>query len=113
MRWRPLLWLCLSVLFFVAAAYFWHLGNEREARKGAAPPVKGAPPANAAPPTNQASVKAPKLTGQSPAATTQSASSAGVLGASAQHAAPASRFAYRLSNTKKSVGELAHDDKAI
>src|ERR1043166_899629 len=110
MRWRPLLWLCLSMLFFAAAAYFWHLGNEWEARKVAAPPAQVPPAKNLA--TNQSAVKAPKLTGQSPAATTQSASSAGVL-ASEQKTASGSRFPYRLSNTKKSIGELTHDDKAI
>lgn len=111
MRWRPLIWLCLSVLFFTAAAYFWQLGNKWEARKAKAGPA-AAPQATSA--TNNASAgKAPRLTGQSPAATTQSASSAGVLGSAAQHPAPGSRFAFRLSNTKKSVGELTHDDKAI
>src|SRR5882724_4334685 len=111
MRWRPLLWLCLSVLFFAAAAYFWHLGNEWEARKAKASSPNG-PATNS--PTNHASAKAPKLTGQSPAATTQSESRAGVLaGANSQHAAPNSRFAFRLSNTKKSLGELTRDDKAI
>src|SRR6267142_374433 len=111
MRWRPLFWLCLSVLLFVAAAYFWQLGDKWEAEKAAPPANKAAQPKSSAPEEKQQ--KAPKLTGQSPAATTQSASSAGVLGSTAQHAAPGSRFAYRLSNTKKSVGELTRDDKAI
>jgi len=112
MRWRPLLWLCLSVLFFSAAAYFWHVGNEWEARKGKASPAIAPPSANS--PTNQASAtKAPRLTGQSPAATTQSASRAGVLAPTNAQAAAGSRFPYRLSNTKKSLGELTRDDKAI
>src|SRR5947208_888476 len=105
MRWRPLLWLCLSVLFFAAAAYFWRLGNEWEARKAAAPPAKRAP---AASPTNQpaAAAKTPKLMGQSPAVTTKSAGDAGGLNSPATRVVTnAARFAYRLSNTKKSVGE--------
>ncbi len=113
MRWRPLLWLCLSVLLFAAAAYFWRLGNEWNARKVVAPPANGATSSGE---TNKpsAAAKVPKLTGQSPAATTKSASSAGVLAsANTQHPTPGSRFAYRLSNTKKSIGELTHDDKAI
>jgi subtilisin-like proprotein convertase family protein len=110
MRWRPLFWLCLSVLFFAAAAYFWQLGDKWAAQKTklVLPMEKREKAPDAEKGTN-----APKLTGQSPAATTQSASKAGVLGASAQHPAPGSRFAYRLSNTKKSVGELTRDDKAI
>jgi subtilisin-like proprotein convertase family protein len=111
MRWRPLLWSCLSVLFFIAAAYFWHLGNRWAAEKAKEPP-SGATPASA--PTNHASAaKTPKLTGQSPAATTQSASGAGVLSSANTQAKPNSRFPYRLSNTKKSLGELTRDGKAI
>src|SRR4051812_42809103 len=112
MRWRPLFWLCLSVLFFAAAAYFWQLGDKWEARKAKAGPA-AAPQATS--PTNHATAgKAPKLTGQSPAATTQSASGAGVVSSlDTRHPAPNTRFAYRLSNTKKSLGELTRDDKAI
>jgi len=98
------------MLFFAGAAYFWHLGNEWEARKGIASPA-AAPPTQSGPATNPVT-KAPKLTGQSPAATTQSASSAGVL-ASEQKTASGSRFPYRLSNSKKTIGELTRDDKAI
>src|SRR5256885_2076323 len=112
MRWRPLLWLCLSVLFFAAAAYFWHLGDQWEARKKATPVNKTSSPPEErkkAPPP-----KAPKLTGQSPAATTKSPGEVGALNApSAGPATNASRFAYRLSNTKKSIGELTRNDKAI
>lgn len=54
------------------------------------------------------------MTGQSPAATTKSPGDPGALNSPTAHAATnASRFAYRLSNTKKSIGELAHNDKAI
>src|SRR5947207_4582860 len=115
MRRRPLFWLCLSVLFFCAAAYFWKLGNKWEAEKAKAKVL----PANTSspqpsPPEEREKTNAPKLTGQSPAATTQSASKAGVLNsANSRPSTPNSRFAYRLSNTKKSLGELTRDDKAI
>jgi subtilisin-like proprotein convertase family protein len=113
MRWRPLFWLCLSVLFFAAAAYFWQLGDKWEADKAkAARPAKTSSPQPS--PQQRETTNAPKLTGQSPAATTQSASKAGVLSSlDTRHPTPATRFPYRLSNTKKSVGELTRDDKAI
>jgi subtilisin family serine protease/subtilisin-like proprotein convertase family protein len=112
MRWRPLFWLGLSVLFFVAAAYFWQLGDKWEARKAKAGPA--ATPQTTSPTNHAAAGKAPKLTGQSPAATTQSASGAGVVSSlDTRHPTSNTRFAYRLSNTKKSLGELTRDDKAI
>src|SRR5436309_3285708 len=40
MRWRPLTWLLLSVMFFVAAAFFWRLGDEWAAKKAQSKPVK-------------------------------------------------------------------------
>src|SRR4051812_14925604 len=116
MRWRPLMWLCLSVLFFAAAAYFWHLGDEWEARKKATVPNKTSSP-QASPPEEREKAsppKAPKLTGQSPAATTKSPGDVGALNSpNATAATNAFRFAYRLSNTKESIGELTHNDKAI
>src|SRR5689334_8153152 len=110
MRRRPLFWLCLSVLFFAAAAYFWRLGNKWEADKAKAAQPAAMPSASS--PTNHSSTNPPKLTGQPPAATTQSASKAGVLSSpDPQHPTPNNRFAFRLSNTKKSIGELTRDDK--
>src|SRR6266481_65034 len=112
MRWRPLFWLCLSVLFFAAAAYFWQLGDKWEADKAkAARPAKTSSPQPS--PQQRETTNAPKLTGQSPAATTQSASKAGVLSSlDTRHLTPGTRFAYRLSNTPKSVTHSTRDDKA-
>src|SRR5712664_1595322 len=33
LRWRPLTWWLLSVMFFVAAFYFWRLGDEWAKKK--------------------------------------------------------------------------------
>src|ERR1051325_6392249 len=106
MRWRLLMWLSLSVRFFCPGAYFWHLGNEWEARKAGT----SSPPGEEREKTS--ATNAPKLTGQSPAATTKSESRAGVLAATSSQKKN-SRFAFRLSNSKKSLGELTRDDKAI
>src|SRR5213593_4309210 len=57
MRWRPFTWLLLSVFFFVAAAYFWRLGDEWAAKKAspATSPSTNQPLAKpAAKPTSQA-----------------------------------------------------------
>src|SRR4051794_13335769 len=35
MRWRPLTWLLLSIMFFVAAVFFWRLGDQWAADKKA------------------------------------------------------------------------------
>src|SRR5207249_4264770 len=48
MRWRPFTWLLLSLLFFVAAAYFWRLGDEWELKKAA--PTSSQPTNQAEPP---------------------------------------------------------------
>src|SRR2546426_1069172 len=38
MRWRPFTWFLLSVFCFVAAAFFWRLGDEWAAKKAASRP---------------------------------------------------------------------------
>src|SRR5215471_14817029 len=57
MRWRPLTWFLLSVLFFVGAGYFWHLGEKWRIAKERRAPGQAtnhvAPPAPQAKPTAQ------------------------------------------------------------
>ena len=38
MRWRPFTWFLLSVFCFVAAAFFWRLGDEWAAKKAGSRP---------------------------------------------------------------------------
>ena len=113
MRWRPLAWFLLSLLCFGGALYFWRLGD-RWAAKPANPPAQspGSPvhgPVHAARSPQHASGAPIRLLTQpgnlnSPAA----------LPSPTDHKAPATtRFAYRLSNTTKTVGQLVHNDKAI
>ena len=111
MRWRPFTWLLLSVFFFVAAAYFWRLGDEWAAKKarpagsaatnqpGAKPLAKPAAQATAFPILSQSgNLNTPPLPpkGSVPLNPTNTA-----------------RFVNRLSNTTKTVGQLMRSDNAI
>src|SRR5436189_6390936 len=111
MRWRPFTWLLLSIFFFVAAAFFWRLGDQWAAKKSATPssqatnqPQPGKP---AAKPAVQ-SMPFHLLTqpGNLNAVSTQPA-------AQTQPAQHPDRFANRLSNTTKSIDQLKQTDKAI
>src|SRR2546422_1777100 len=97
MRWRPFTWLLVSVFCFVAAVYFWRLGDQWAAKKALAPPPH---------PTNQPGpVVAP------PKATSSLTPHASRLTPHASSLTP--RLAHRLSNTTKTVGQLARSDRAI
>src|SRR5438034_4805896 len=108
MRWRPFTWFLLSVFFFVAAAYFWRLGDEWAAKK-AAPP--------ATPSTNQPHSPKPDTLPHAQAPPIRLLTQPGNLNAPAPGPATnsdrASRFTHRLSNTTKPLGELVRNDKAI
>src|SRR6266700_1510443 len=107
MRWRPFTWLLLSVFCFVAAVYFWRLGDQWAARKGPTPP-----------PTNQLK---PKVPSPQPQSHSQAASmvllSQGTLNAlPAGHQSQTTNhqsLQYRLSNTTRTIGQLARNDRAI
>jgi len=111
MRWRPFTWLLLSVFFFVAAAYFWRLGDEWAAKKaqpagltatnqpGAKPLAKPAAQASAFRIASQnGSLNIPPKASTTPSVATNSA---------------IPRLANRLSNTSKTVGQLMHSDSSI
>src|SRR5437868_13123845 len=106
MRWRPFTWFLLSVFCFVAAAFFWRLGDEWAAKKAGSHP--GSQATNESlpfkPATNHGAqampfhllTKAGNLNSSPPASTTK--------------ATRADRFANRLSNTTKPIKELVHSD---
>src|SRR5262245_28786118 len=109
MRWRPLLWLMLSLLCFTGAFYFWNLGNEWAARKRqtSAPNVST---------NNPQSEKKPSQGSLAPIVS--EASSFALLSASGTSNRPGSSslpgwLQYRLTNTKKSLGQLVHSPRAI
>src|SRR5690349_2187567 len=110
MRWRPWLWLCLSLICFLGAVYFWRLGDQWAQKKT----VPSSQSTNQSKPPEPAT---PKPLGQAHSAPIRLLSEAGHLnswpGATASKTNKADRFKYRLSNTSKSVGELSRSDHAI
>src|SRR5438552_1026239 len=110
MRWRPWLWLLVSLICFLGAVYFWRLGEQWAAEKKAAPPS----PDTAKPATNPAS----HPLGQAHSAPIQLLSAVGNLNswpatAPGKTNQASSRFKYRLSNTTQTVGQLARRDSAV
>src|SRR4051794_40549087 len=91
MRSRPFTWLVISVVCFLGALYFWRLGDKWNADKNAASGKEQ--------PTNN--VSGSSTSGKPTISSTNSSR------------ATNSRLAYRLSNTQKSVSELAQSDKAL
>ena len=88
-------WAAISVVSFLAAIYFWRLGNDRAARQ-----AQPAPPA-------QTNAHYPLLSTRAPAATAQAAPrAAGFIDTNAP-------FKYRLRNTDKSIAELTRSDAAV
>src|SRR5438552_10474181 len=108
MRWRPFTWLLLSLLFFVAAAYFWRLGDEWEAKKAAPTSSQSTNQAEPLKPTTKPAAQATpfRLLTQPGNPNTPDASPS-------PSPDRTGRFAYRLSNTTEPLGQLIHSDKAI
>src|SRR5437016_842819 len=112
MRWRPLTWFLLSVLFFVGAGYFWRLGEKwRTAKQGHAPSLSA---------TNEVAPMAPQPKPEARSVERQSVQRQNVAVASTlessvtNHASRlTNHFAYRLTNSAASVGQLARNPKAI
>ncbi len=86
MQRKPLLWFLTSLLCLAGAIFFWKLGDKWQAEKAAR---------GAAAPTQAKT--------NTPAARPQTKVSPAVQ----------ARLAYRLSNTDKSLNQLARDDKGI
>jgi subtilisin-like proprotein convertase family protein len=98
MRLRPSFWILLCLLCLAGAWLFWPSGHRRAAQGNAAPH--------------------PAIVAQKPAVTTtRSASTAPVLlgsgAVSTNGAVKTNPFAYRLSNTKKSIAQLMNNPHAI
>src|SRR6185369_17180276 len=112
MRWRPWMWLTLSMACFLAAVYLWQLGDRWAAAKSANrapketnqiqpadPPIKPATHSRATPtPLHLLSevghVNSPSLPAKIKTNDT-------------------SRLTYRLTNTTKSLATLAHSESAV
>ena len=102
MRNRSLIWLLICLLLLAGGLCFWQLSHPSPTTKHNVPPVATSPAARPRPAsTNQSIVSA-------------ATAPAFLTGQPASAPAPkTNRFAYRLSNTPKTVGQLVHDDHAI
>jgi subtilisin-like proprotein convertase family protein len=108
MRWRSLVWLVVSVLCFIGAAYFWQLGEKWAGRGPGAKPTLPATQQHAEG-SNPGPISTP-----SPTLSTNLPGNLNSLPASAPFATnAASRFINRLSNTTKSGSQLGRSEKAI
>src|SRR5579872_7583584 len=114
MRWRPWMWLSLSMLCFLAAVYFWHMGDEWAAQKQKSSAPNGT---NQAQPAGAPS-KASSHSSVSPAKwPSQLLSQAGQVNSpplrNTGNTNRVSPTAYRLTNTATPLSRLTHSDKAI
>jgi subtilisin-like proprotein convertase family protein len=111
-RWRSLAWLLVSLACFIAAIYFWRLGDKWGAEKPAAP---AAPVASNAPAQANSAATAPvstKLTMVKPASTAPVVD----LNPPATNSVMAkatNAFPYRLHNSTQTVSQLSHNNHAI
>src|SRR5258708_2546658 len=108
MRWRPFTWFILSGLFFVAAIFFWRMGNEWEAKKArqAAPSASRSQPSGS-PAAPAPSAPLPSLRLLNLPGLPQSAQATG------EKSNPANRFAHRLTNTTQPMAQLKRNNHAI
>src|SRR5262245_59799433 len=116
MRWRPLTWWLLSAMFFVAAFYFWRLGDKWAAERGAKGEVRGTKAEGG---SAKGEVRREKEEWQRSVVVTHGAV-AGNLNVPPEIATgtnkPArkeSPQAHRLSNTTRSLTELSRRDHAL
>jgi len=110
------MWLSLSMLCFLAAVYFWHLGDEWAAQKAASPQSHGT---NQVHPSGDAPKPAPRAKAAPLSPLPQLLSASGHVNSppvktrETRSTNEVSRTAYRLTNTTKSLSVLAHSDTAI
>src|SRR5437588_9369368 len=112
MRWRPLTWLLLSMLFFVGAAFFWRLGEKWAAEAEAQQHRKEAQPQTPAAHSGRHSNLTQPIQLLSSAATLNSVPKPATTTAVASTNA-GGRFPYRLSNTTKTSTELGRSDHSL
>jgi subtilisin family serine protease len=112
MKWRPLTWLLLSIACFIAAFYFWRLGDKWQAEKKAE--VGG----QRSEVRQKGAATQPQAREPVKVASVKSASTAPIVdlnppATNAVTPPPTNRFPYRLSNTTQSVSQLSRNDEAI
>src|SRR5690242_3045963 len=112
MRWRPWMWLSLSMLCFLAAVYFWQLGDKWAAQKRNVPAVNGTNQIQPADPATKPVSQKKPLSAPVGFALLSQVGHVNSLPArsSTNHASP---LAYRLSNTTQPLRALVHNERAI
>ncbi|HWW00076.1 MAG TPA: S8 family serine peptidase [Candidatus Acidoferrum sp.] len=111
MRWRPWFWLTVSMCCFLGALYFWRLGDKWNAEKAATTPPASSNQAQPARPAQKPSGHTQLLAPMSLLSQPGNLNSWPVPPAAKSN--QTSRLAYRLSNTKESLRQLARNDHAI
>ncbi|MGH7970504.1 MAG: hypothetical protein ACREIC_17400 [Limisphaerales bacterium] len=106
MRWRSLFWLCVSMLCFIGAVYFWRLGDQWAAEKAAARARAQQPkqqPAQAKPATHHAQ----------PFALLSQPGALNSPGTTSTNPPRADWLKHRLSNTSQKPSALARNNHAV
>ena len=103
MRLKTLVWATVSVLCFIGALYFWHLGEQRAASKKAAKP----PTQTAAPEQKQTRAKVAPVMFPARMVVT------GTAQTNKSPEAAKSPLAYRLNNSTQTAGQLSKKDSAL
>lgn len=105
------MWLSLSMACFLAAMYFWRLGDRWAAQKAAIPASNRTNQIQSADPPNKPATHSQAV------ALVRLLSDAGHINSLPSHSAPKtnqiSRLAHRLTNTTKPLAALAHSDRAV
>src|ERR1051326_1941482 len=108
MRWRPLTWFLLSVLFFIGAGFFWNLGERWQAAKQGRSPSQAT--TNGLTPVGPQ----PKPSVERPSVEHRSVNAAIPSTLETRHSTPTNHvFAYRLTNSSASGNQLAAIPKAV
>lgn len=100
---RPKNWFFLSIALFIAAAFFWHLGEKKRLARPHAAPTSSAQ-------MSQSSRATHKIFAKSSSSKKRIASDASTESGSTN---AKSLYPNRLSNTTKTIDQLSHDNKAI
>ncbi|HWC59425.1 MAG TPA: S8 family serine peptidase, partial [Verrucomicrobiae bacterium] len=111
-RWRPIAWLAVSVACFIAAVYFWRLGDKWQAQKPAQPAIPTASNAPAAP-ANSTNRPIKMVSSLVKSASTAPVAALNPPATNSPVFKRTNGFPYRLSNTTKTVGQLARDNHAL
>src|SRR6266540_308115 len=107
MHFRTRTWVIISLLCFLAAVFFWQLGEKLDARAKAAAQRRGTNGSSGANRPVSTATPAPAPPNESPAA------APATIKTNSANALATNLFPHRLSNTRRSLEDLLHADEAI